>query len=899
MRILPNLFIFVIVCTLLSVSRVHSENLPFGKLPLGVTPTAYDLHLVVTPASDRFSGTVRISAVLDQDSHLIWLHGQGLDVEESYILDGDGTRVSATYNEVRNTGLVKFEAGELVKSGEIELIIKYSAAFNTSSEGLYKSVSGDQNYIYTDLQPLDARRFFPSFDEPRFKTPFTISVDIPTTDIAVSNTPIEKNTVLANNSQRIEFQQTKPLPTYLIALAVGDFDVVNWNPIPANDIRSAPIPLRGIAPKGEGEKFHYALKHTEAMIKILEEYFGIPYPYAKLDLVAPSVFLSGGMENAGAIFYRKEFILMDEKPSIYQLRTFASIHAHELAHSWFGNLVTPAWWDDIWLNESFASWMSAKVLNTWRSEEFNDRNTIRQGNRAKGGDQLISARQIRQPVKNNNDIVSAFDSITYSKGASVLSMIERYMGPEAFRAGIHNFLSQNAHGVSTADSFFTAITQAADNPNVLQAFRSFIEQPGTPHVSADWTCNSGDISVTLTQSRSLPLGTRGKFDKLWSIPMCLAYGSDKKRSSLCVLLTEEKQKIKLPTNSCPAWILPNADGAAYINFSLPSEGWRGVIENKHQLKPSETLSVISSMSAAYSAGTVSTSQLLDMAKTAAISPNWDVAKSPMQALRRIKLFVLPESEQSTAKAIMRKMYGPALAQFDISKAALAKDEVTSNQALLRGSLIRFMALDAEDPELTDRLSALGQAYVGHGTDNRLHKDVLHPNLVRNALTMATQDIGLPFVDILINHLKPDIDITFRQNIIAALGYQTNDALRERVWSLILDPSTRKSVASQLLRNQGRRVANRGPLFEWITENYDQLLTRIPRSHHAWLVWRASNFCDNSARDRIETFFSPKVKSLQGAPRALRNVLERIEICTAINKTQQRDAVRTINIIGNQ
>lgn len=884
----------VAVFTLAVAGAALAQSVPTGKLPDGVTPTRYQLELDVAPAAERFAGVVRIDVTLDDATRSIWLHGRGLEASDAHVLTPDGARVPAAFTEVEGTGVARLTTDRPVGPGTATLVIAYSAPFNQSLEGLYQVKRDGHAYAYTHFQPLAARRAFPGFDEPRFKTPYDIAVTIGGDDVAVSNAPERETIALGDGRRRVVFETTKPLPTYLVALAVGEFDVVEWAPIPPNAVRDRPVPLRGIAPKGKGGKLAYALEHTAPLMAILEDYFASPYPYAKLDIVAVAEFNAGGMENVGAIFYREHYVLMDETPSIYQLHGYAYIHAHELAHSWFGNLVTPAWWDDLWLNESFATWMSDRVVHAWRPDEFDDRGPVRRANWAMRTDRLGSARRVREPIESEHDIATAFDSITYSKGGGVLSMIERYIGADAFRDGVRRFMDRHAHGVATAEDFFAALSETARDPGLMPAFRSFVEQPGTPLVETDWSCRpNGATDLTLKQSRSLPLGSRGAPGLRWSIPICLAYSEAGERRRQCLLMTKAEQTTTLPTTVCPDWILPNESGAAYLNFALTGRGWDALIETVDDRPPSEALTLIASIWAAYEAGLVSTRRVLRAAEAAARSLHWDMASAPMQLLRDVKNFVVPPDRRTTAIAVLRRIYRPALARFDLSDAALAATEASSDLALLRGDLIWFLALDAEEPDLRARLSRLGQAFVGYGTDGALHRDRLHPNLVRVALIVATQEVGLPFADALIALRRKTDDAVLREHIIRALGYQTDRAMLERAWQLILEPSFPRRDAGQLLRRLGHRVDNREVLFAWMVENYDALIERLPRGYRAWVVWRTSAFCDSASRDRVEDFFADRVQPHRGGPRALENVLEYIEICTEFVQAQRPDAVRTL------
>ncbi len=885
----------IVALLVFSTSAFGSDaEIPHGKLPLGATPTGYDLALTIVPAKDRFSGHARISVSLDRPTNRIWLHGQDLEVSQASIELASGLVVPALFSEVGETGVAKIDAVTAVGPGPVTLDIRYSAAFDQSLEGLYQVKKDGQVYAYTQFQPLSARLAFPGFDEPRFKTPFTIRLTVPQGLTAVSNAPVSAERDIGDGMKEVAFQETAPIPTYLVAMAVGDFDVVEWRAIPPNDVRSRPIPLRGIAPKGKGEKLRYALSNTEALLAILEEYFGSEYPYAKLDLVAAAEFKAWGMENVGAIFYREDHLLLDDDPSIYQKRGYAYLHAHELAHSWFGNLVTPAWWDDLWLNEAFATWMSDYAVSRWNPNDYDNRGGIRRGNRAKWSDRLISARQIRQPIESNHDIASAFDSITYSKGGSVLAMVERYMTPDVFRNGVRRFMAKHRHGVATSRDFFTALSETARDPGILRAFRSFLDQPGTPRVAVAWSCSAGGgATAELRQSRSLPLGSAGIGRRTWSLPMCVSYGDDETTHSQCTLMETASATLPLPMSGCPTWVHPNSAGAAYLNFDFPEGGWDALIRRLADMPAPEALAAMSSLQAAYESGRADSDTVLRAAEILAQSPHWDVASAPFQVLRDIKNFILPRGEREDFKRLMQEIYRPAIARFDLSDAALARSASDTDQALLRGDLIWFMAVDAEEPALRRQLTRLAVAYLGGDDFGRIDSSVLHPNLHRVALVAAAGEAGLPFVRKLAGLMRTSSDATLREHALRALAHQTDPESAAWLRDLMMDPETSRYDASQLLRYQARRADNGPAIFAWLKEHYDAYTNRIPRSHVAWMPWRVFAVCERSARNDIAAFFETRVQDHRGGPRALRNVLEAIDICVAYSEAQREDALAAL------
>jgi len=432
------------------------EQPPEGKLPEGVRPTSYRLNLTIIPERDTFSGTAVISIVLDAPASTIWMHGQSLNVTSIYATHAT-TRVAATWEQQTSDGVVRVKLPEALPAGRSTLQIEYTASLDTPLRGLYRVESGGHAYAFTQFESTSARLAFPCFDEPRFKTPFDVTLTIPAEQIAAANTPVHRAVKLPGGLQRISFMPTLPLPTYLVAWAVGPLDVVRGPPIPPNEGRPFPIPLRGIAAKGQGAHLRYALERTGEYVAALEGYFGIPYPYRKLDLVAVPDFGAGAMENAGLITFREWLLLVDaERATENQRRAFAYVLAHELSHQWFGNLVTMPWWNDIWLNEAFATWMGNKVVRTLHPEYHAELSELEAAQRAMRLDSLTSARSIREPITSSHDIKNAFDAITYEKGGAVLTMFERWMRADTFREGIRLYLRRHQGRTATSDDLLAA-----------------------------------------------------------------------------------------------------------------------------------------------------------------------------------------------------------------------------------------------------------------------------------------------------------------------------------------------------------------------------------------------------------------------------------------------------------
>jgi aminopeptidase N len=437
---------------------------PTGRLPDTIKPTAYRLDLTIDPTKARFGGHTEIDAVLTQSTRSIFLHGRDLQVSQAQVTAGR-TTVLARYTQVDDSGVVRLDLPRDLPAGAVTLKFDYSADFRAGDEGLFHANVGNRWYAWTQMEPIDARRMFPGFDEPGFKTPFTVTVTAPKSAKVFANAP-EIGTKAAGAQTIHLFRTTKPLPTYLVAIGVGPFDVIETQ-VPPDAVRPQPLPFRVIATKGQAVRMQFAAVEGPKLLTRLETYLRSAYPYEKLDFLASPI-QGGAMENAGLIIFEDSLILLDSDAPLRQIRDFAEVSAHEMAHQWFGDLVTPTWWTDIWLNESFAEWMGKKVADEWRPDLGIAASQLVDAFDAMETDSLGRGRPIRQVITENNQIASAFDSITYQKGAQVLSMFESYLGPEAFAKGVRLHLSRYRYQNASADDFFNLSAKRPEIRSWLQ-----------------------------------------------------------------------------------------------------------------------------------------------------------------------------------------------------------------------------------------------------------------------------------------------------------------------------------------------------------------------------------------------------------------------------------------------
>jgi alanyl aminopeptidase len=849
------------------------EEPPAGRLPDGIVPTHYTLELNVDPAETRFAGRVAIAIELSGPTERIWLHGLGLDVIEAYALDAAERRIDAVYAQALDSGVASLTLAEPLPRGSASLHIAYSAPFNTSVNALFRAERGADAYAASQLEPVAGRQIFPGFDEPRFKTPFDVSITARADDRVITNSPEIGATELADGWVRHEFATTPPLPTYLLAFAVGPYDVIEASPIPANAIRAEPLPLRGIAARDMGARFGIALTETPGLVAVLEEYFGIPYPYAKLDLIAMPASFGGAMENAGAITYDEDLVLVGADPPLQQRRTYLSVHAHELAHMWFGDLVTPDWWTDIWLNESFATWMANKAAQAyWPAGEF-DRATLREALAVMAVDSLASTRRIREPVLRNEEIEDSFDSITYQKGGGVLAMFESYVGEEAFRAGVRLHLERFAHSVADAEQFIESLAQGSGRREIVASFRSFIDQPGVPVVEVRLDCaESAAPRIELRQHRYAPLGSAIEAEaQQWQIPVCIAYDDAERAGRVCTLLGERSATLDLDLDSCPTAIHPNSRGAGYYRFTLDAPGWAALLGRAAELEAAEAVTLVDSLDAAFRAGTVSAQAYVEGLAALAYHPAWDVAVATVRKFRSV-LDLLEGAERESAERVLHAIYRP---RYDALGGATDEAEV-----LLRRELIDLLAIDLGDADIRAELGAQAGRYVA--AIGQLDMGAAPADLLATVLSVGVQDLGAPFFERLVETVVASDDPYFKSSAFEALGQVEDAELAARLRGAILERRFPLTDSMRMLNSQLADPVTREATWNWIQANADDVIAIVPEFFRSRLVPRfGAYFCAAERSAEVESFVAAHVDALPGYERSLDQALEAVALCAAL------------------
>jgi len=856
-----------------AAAAIPAADIPLGRLPAEVKPLAYQLELTIDPRLDGFSGKTTIEIDINGSRDHFYLHGKAIEADKVQLSDGVNT-FDASYEQVDPSGVVRISSPRPLQ-GKIQLVIDYRAPFNQALDGLYKVSESGNDYAFTQFEAISARLAFPGFDEPGFKTPFTTTLRVPENQVAISNTP-EVSSAIVDGMKVVHFAPTKPLPTYLVAFAVGDFDVVEWQDLPPTGVRDRPLPLRGIAVKGKGGQLTYALENTNAIVTALESYFGTPYPWAKLDIIAVPDFSAGAMENVGAITYRETLLLFDDTATPERKRRYKMVHAHELAHQWFGDLVTPAWWNDIWLNESFATWMAHVAMDIAEPDANYRRDLLARGLDVMADDSLVSARQIRQPILSNNDIATAFDGITYSKGGAVLSMFESFLGREDFRRGVRNYMNDFEYGTATADDFIHHLAEASSEQPprlVVSAFNSFLEQAGLPLVEVASSCDGHNLAINLKQSRYFPVGSTGVQDQLWEIPVCLRLGYADNDIKTCLLLNEQDQTFELP-QACPDWIVPNADSAGYYRFSLGKDDWKTLLAASDRQTTSELMAATGSLTGAFNAGQVDVATLMSIAPQLIASPHWQVATAPIEQMN----FMYEKMAAAGQKEELEKRF----AEYYEDKLNATGLDTTSaiDQARMQEALVKFMATTARQPALRAELVGMAKAYSGYGSDSQIHPEAANPIILGTALVVAVDELGPGFVDYLLGMVERSTDAVVRGLALDAIGSTRDPDKAAEVRELALSPQLRDNEIFNILNPQAAMPETRDATWAWFQANIDRLSKRIPEDNWGRLTFFGKAYCDTEKRHEVEAYFTPRIGELTGGPRNLAQTLEGIDLCVA-------------------
>ena len=860
-----RLFVFLFASALLAFGEA---NTPALRLPNTVRPVHYSVSLRLVPGEDRFTGDIQIDLDIAQPTAAIWLNAKALEFQAGRIHAG-GRDLSVTFQSAPNDFLA-VKTNRQLKPGRAQLEIHYTGKVSrTLTDGVFQQHYGSDSYIFTKFEPVTARRAFPCFDEPSFKVPWQLTLEVPKDLKAFSNTPELSEAPAKDGAKTVHFAETKPLPSYLIAFAVGPFDVVPVAPIGRNH-----RPGNIIVPRGRGSEAAYAASVTPKLITLLEDYFGTPYPYEKLDqIVVPITTAWGAMENAGLIAFGDFLLSPPQQDTELRQRTCAHVMAHEMSHQWFGDLVTTAWWDDIWLNEAFASWLSSKLLNEWQPAWGIKADAVRSA-AVMRADSLTTARKIRQPIAAPGDIANAFDGITYGKGEAVIGMFENYVGAAEFQRAVRLYLEQHAWRNATSSDLLAAIDRISPEKHAGAAFSTFLNQVGFPLVSVQQECAMDFPApplLHLSQARFRPVGSPASPDELWQVPICAVWRDTGGVHRECKLLTKSSDVFTLnAAHGCPMWLSADANAAGYYAISYGRSMMDHLVPGIWQMQSAERAATFRNMQLMFSSGLGDLQRDLSFVDDVSRGRDPGLVRQSAEMVEGVNNFV-PTSLDDKYAAWIRSLYQARANELGWQP----KTNEASELRLLRIEILPLVATLGEDRQLQTQAQKLAHAWLKNRS--ALDSDIIEP-----VLSAAAWHGDWAFFDKLVAALKESKAVRERLWIAAAFKSFQDPSLARAALDLLfandIDPR-------ELQRNLfGASTKTRPIVWNFVQLNFDKLNGQLPGARGipfgAILPLAASGFCDAQHEEQVSAFFQSRMGSLPGGARNLANTLESIRLCTA-------------------
>jgi alanyl aminopeptidase len=864
-----------LIAFLIGCVPLRAAEPPRFRLGDSVLPERYRVDLTLSPSQETFSGSVDIEVNLRQAEPTIWLNATNITVQHAAV------NSIAVHPVTEGRDFLGLAMDHPLGPGSAQIHIDYSGHVSQkSSDGLFRNKEGQDRYVFSQFEPTSARLAFPCFDEPRFKVPWQLTLHVPAEDKAFSNTPVLSETAGPGGMKTVKFKETKPLPSYLVALAVGPLETVDAGTAGRNH-----VPVRITTPHGHAADARYAARISAEILTKIEDYFGIPYPYEKLDNVAlPLIYGFGAMENAGLITYAQTLILAkpsEDSPEFE--RRYAAVAAHEMAHQWFGDLVTLAWWNDVWLNEAFATWMEQKLLAEWKPEWQTRESDVFGTERAMAEDSLVSARKIRQPALSPNDIANAFDAITYQKGAAVIRMFESWTGPEKFRAGVQSYLRKHAFGNATAPEFLSDVSQTAGR-NIAPAFDTFLDQVGVPLLSVSLKCG-GAPALEVSQKRYLPLGSSGNPNELWQIPVCVRFGEGSQRGHACTVVTQASQQVRLPAKTCPGWLAANPGEAGYYRVYYKGGLLDRLLEDqgKHLDVP-ERIGMLADVNALVRGGELPASTALRLVPEFSKANDRHIVAATIDIVDSINAHLVPPDLKTNFERFVRRAYSARARELGWTP----QPDEDENVRLLRPRLVEVDARKGADQLLVQESERLATRWL----DTRKG---LSPEMVAPILDTAAQYGNRALFDRMHEAAKKETDPRERRRLLTAMGDFRDPAIARAALDIMLSGEFDARETLAILRGPLQYRETRDLPFAFVKEHIDQLVKILPRGigsdAAARLPMVADEFCSPEKRAEVDAFFSNRIAQYSGGPRVLTQTLESIAVCSAVKKTQESSVTR--------
>jgi len=861
----------VVTFILLSLSVAIAQ-----RLPETARPENYKLTFTPDLEKAKFEGDETISVRVLKPTSEITLSAVDIDFREVTIASG-GTTQKAKVTPEKEKEMVVLSVEKPLAAGPATIHITYTGILNNEMRGLYlgKDDQG-RKYAASQFEATDARRAFPSFDEPEYKATFEITAVAEKGQVAISNYKVVSDTPGPGDKHTVKFATTAKMSSYLAALVVGNFEYVEGS--------ADGIPIRVYSTPGKKEMGKFALEVAEQNIGYYDKYFGIKYPYGKLDLIGLPDFSAGAMENIGCITFREVLLLIDDKQGSVDLKkTIASVTAHEIAHMWFGDLVTMKWWDDVWLNEGFATWMSSKPLETWKPEWNFDLDDVSATGGTLSVDALANTHPIHQAAETPAQIQELFDGISYGKAAAVLRMLESYLGEETFRAGVNAYLKQHEYANATAEDFWDAQTKTSKKP-VDRIMPTWVKQAGEPIVNVKAQCSGNSTNVTVTQQRYY--FDRSKFespnDQLWQIPLCLKGSASSGKK--CELLTKKEETFTLP--GCSNWVLANAGATGYYRAGYEPDAVRGLAHDAEtKLTPAERISLQNDIWASVRVGREPIGDYLAFAQGLQGDRTRAVLEDVLGRIDYIGEYLPNDSDRDSFRAWLRQYLAPIIKEVGWEPKPNESDE----QRTLRSRVLTALGQDARDPDALAEARRIADKVLADPAS-------VDYQLAGSALGLAAINGDSSFYDKVMAALKNTKSPEEYYTYFFTLPQFTDPKLLERTLDFAISPDVRSQDALRLVRAVLENPDGQKLAWDFIRQHWSEIEKSGGPFASAQVVGATSGFCDAGMRDQVTEFYN--AHKIAAAERTYRQSIERIDNCIDLKSQQEPQLASWLGQHGN-
>jgi aminopeptidase N len=845
------------------------------RLPELAVPDNYKLSFAPDFAKSNFTGEESIQIrVLKPTSQLV-LNAAEIAFDSATITSGGATqKAQVTLDQEKE--MATLTVGSPIQPGPATIHIRYTGILNDKLRGFYLGKDSDgRKYAATQFEATDARRAFPSFDEPAYKATFDVTVTADQGMTVISNTKVISDAPGPGDGKHtVSFATTPKMSSYLVAMVVGDFEYIEGS--------ADGIPIRVYASPGKKELGSFALDAAENIMRYYNHYFGIKYPYGKLDLIGLADFSAGAMENTGCITFREIILLVDDKHTGIGLKkSVASVIAHEMAHQWFGDLVTMQWWDDIWLNEGFATWMSSKPLEAWKPEWHEELEVVREQGEALNADSLTNTHPIHQKADTPAEILELADDISYGKTAAVLRMLEAYLGPETFRDGVNAYLKQHAYGNATASDFWNAQSQVSKKP-VDKIMPTFVEQPGAPLLSVKNRCSANSTAVDLAQQRYFY--DRNLFNsgsrEVWQIPACLKVAGTEK----CELLLQKEKTLTLP--GCSPWVFANAGAKGFYRSGYETDAVRSMAKDAETaLTPAERIMLLSDIWASVRVNREPIGDYLAVAQGLQADRTTAVLSEMILQLDFIGEHLVNDADRESYNLWVRQLLTPAAK--DVGWDPKPGDNPDQNS--LRAQLMHALGYTAHDPAV----ETVAQKLTAKAMQDPSSVD---HELLSAALSIAARNGDAAFYDEVLARLKtaktPEEQFIY-QRILTRFS---DPKLLQRTLDYAISPDVRSQDALFVIAGVMRNPAGAKLAWDFARAHWNEIANLGGAFGGGVIVSSAGSFCDASMRDEVKDFFA--THHAPASERGLKQTLERINYCVDLKAQQGTQLASWLQSHGN-